>query len=73
MITTTDGGTFTTTENYDLARLIFKRFGRDPEAAAAAWRRMFQNDCDAENFMTLVTAPTHTEHCDGWCTYEPRD
>ena len=59
--------TITTTDSYDLARLVFKRFGHDPEAATAAWRRMLQNSATVEDFMSLVEAPTHTPNCEGSC------
>ena len=66
-ITTTDRTKFVATDHYDLARLVFKRFGHDPEAGAAAWRRMLQNSATVEDFMGLINAPTHTPHCEGSC------
>ncbi len=68
-ITTTDRKKFTSVEHYDMARLVYKRFGHDPEAAAAAWRRMLQNSATVDDFMELVNAPCHTPHCKGWCKY----
>jgi hypothetical protein len=59
--------TFTTAESTDLARLVFKRFGRDPETAAAAWRRLLQNGCTVDDFLDLVHSPVHTHHCNGEC------
>jgi hypothetical protein len=66
-ITTTDRKKFTNTDHYDMARLVYKRFGHSPEAAAAAWRRMLQNSATVEDFMGLVNAPTHTPNCEGTC------
>jgi len=63
-ITTTARETFTTAESTDMARLVFKRFGRDPEAAAAAWRRLLQNGCTVDDFLDLVHSPVHTHHAD---------
>lgn len=53
-VTTTAGERFTQAEHAEMAWLIFKRFGRDDEAAAAAWRRMMQNGCAVADFMQLV-------------------
>ena len=64
-----DGTWFTTSDHYDLARLVFKRFGHEPEAAAAAWRRMLQNSATVEDFMGLVNSPTHTPNCEGNCQH----
>jgi hypothetical protein len=66
-VTTTAGETFTNVEHVDLARLIFKRFGKDPEEATNAWRRMLGNSCPVSNFMALVDYPEHTPHCAGSC------
>ena len=66
-ITTTDRTKFVSTDQYDLARLVFKCFGHDPESATAAWRRMLQNSATVEDFMGLVNAPTHTPNCEGFC------
>lgn len=41
-------------EHVALARLIFKRFGKDSSAAAAAWRRMLGNNATVAEFMRLV-------------------
>lgn len=70
MTTTTAGTEFSSTEAIDLARLVYKRFGNDMEAACAAWRRMLQNQCPVEDFAELVCSPTHTEHCQGECQTE---
>jgi len=56
-ITTTDGTPFTPADSADLARLVYKRFGRDPDAATAAWRRMLGNSCEVSDFMALVECP----------------
>lgn len=66
-ITTTNKEAFTMAESADMARLIFKRFGRNPEAATEAWRRLLENDCSVEGFMDLVNYPEHTPHCNGSC------
>jgi hypothetical protein len=49
-ITTTSGSKFSHIESVDMARLVFKRFGCDVEAATAAWRRLLQNSCSTEDF-----------------------
>lgn len=56
-ITTTAGEPFTPSDSADLARLVYKRFGRDSEAATAAWRRMLGNSCPVADFMALVECP----------------
>jgi len=66
-IATTNREVFTSAESVDLARLIFKRFGRDLEAATAAWRRLLQNSCTKEDFAALLDYAEHTPHCDGYC------
>ena len=66
-ITTTDRKKFVAADHYDLARLVFKRFGHDPQAATSAWRRMLQNSATVEDFMGLVEASTHTPNCEGHC------
>lgn len=66
-IKTTDGSVFTYVQSVDLARLVWKRFGHDDDAALAAWRRMLENDCTMEDFIALVESETHTPHCDGEC------
>jgi len=53
-ITTTAGEPFTHEESCELARIIYKRWGRDPKAAAVAWRRLLQNSCTDIQFMALV-------------------
>jgi len=55
-ITTTCGEKFTPEEHQILAFLVYKRWGRDMEAAACAWRRLFQNGCTVEDFRDLITA-----------------
>lgn len=66
-ITTTARETFTYGEHVDLARLVYKRFGRDDAAAAAAWRRLLENGATEGDFMALVCHQEHTPHCDGYC------
>jgi hypothetical protein len=53
-VTTTAGETFTSDEHRQLARLVFKRFGKDLGAATVAWRRLFQNSTDEAQFAELV-------------------
>lgn len=53
-ITTTDGSVFTHEQSADLALMIYHRFGRDMNSAAAAWRRMLQNNCDNSDYIDLV-------------------
>jgi hypothetical protein len=69
-VTTTDGTIFTPVDHVDLARLIYKRFGHNPEAATEAWRRMLQNSATVEDFMGLVEYGTHTPNCEGHCQIE---
>ena len=58
-ITTTAGETFTGDESRMLARLLFKRWGRDPAAFCSAWRRLFENNApDAEILKLLNERPT---------------
>ena len=68
-VRTTNKEVFTSNEHYDLARLIYKRFGRNPESAAKAWSRMLENNCTVDEYMALVNAPTHTYHCEGYCSF----
>ena len=53
-ITTTDGEAFSRNEHRALARLMFKRFGRDKPAFCAAWRRMLQNNAEDHQILQLV-------------------
>ena len=48
---TTANEIFTANQNATMARLIWLRFGRDAEAATAAWNRMMQNNCSPRQFM----------------------
>lgn len=66
-IITTAGENFSHAEQIDLARLIWKRFGREPEAAHAAWQRMLQNGSNIADYTSLVFDPMHTPHCTGEC------
>ena len=62
-ITTVDGRLWTGADSRALARLVWLRYGRDMAGAAAAWRRLLQNDCSAEAFAELVTeAPPGLDH-----------
>lgn len=53
-ITTTAGEPFTGEESALLAALIYKRFGYDHAAAAAAWCRLLGNSCTDTQFMELA-------------------
>lgn len=53
-ITTVAGEAFTPEDSALLARLIYRRFGYEISAAAAAWRRMLQNNCTDAHFAALV-------------------
>ena len=70
-ITTTSGETFTLAEHRDLARLVFKRFGRNAEAAAEAWQRLMENSTSVSEFMDLINVrcPEHDILIDilGYC------
>lgn len=55
-ITTTARETFTDEDTRAMARLVFKRFGRDIGAATAAWRRMLQNSATESDFAKLLDA-----------------
>jgi len=47
-------GPWTREQSCQLALLIFLRFGKDLPQAAAAWRRMLENDCSDSAFAKLV-------------------
>lgn len=49
-IRTKSGEVFTAAEGCLLAALVWKRFGWDVVAAAAAWRRMLGNSCPDDSF-----------------------
>lgn len=53
-ITTTEGKVFTHEQSADLALMIYQRFGREMEPAAAAWRRMLQNNCETTDYIDLL-------------------
>ena len=53
-IRTTNGEQFSDAEHRALARLMFKRFGRNEESFCMAWRRMLQNSADNADIMKLV-------------------
>ena len=53
-VVTTKGETFSHIESCRMAYLIWKRFGKNKRSAAAAWRRMLENNCSDEQFMGLV-------------------
>jgi hypothetical protein len=52
-IKTTAGEDFTTGQTAMLARLVWLRFGRDRDAATAAWNRLLGNQCSTAEFMAL--------------------
>ena len=53
-ITTVNGGSFSYERHCHLAREIWVRWGCDTAAAAAAWRRLFQNSCPDSEFIKMV-------------------
>jgi len=53
-LTTTTGRAFTGEESELLAALIYKRFGYELPAAAAAWRRLLGNSCTDQQFSDLA-------------------
>jgi hypothetical protein len=53
-ITTANGDPFYEDEVQSLAAAIFRRFGCDPKAATAAWRRLHENQCSQRAFMSLL-------------------
>ena len=53
-VITTDGSTFTYEQSADMALMVYRRFGHDVDAAAAAWRRLLQNDCETADFIDLL-------------------
>lgn len=54
-IKTTYGETFNHNDSADMAYMIYRRFGRNIEAAHSAWRRLLQNNCELSQFEKLVT------------------
>ena len=57
-VNTTASERFSGEETAQLAALVYKRFGWELEAAAAAWRRMLGNTCDDEQFRKLAEYAT---------------
>lgn len=53
-VTTTAGETFSYEDHADMALMVYRRFGYDVDAAAAAWRRMLQNNASTGDFMDLL-------------------
>ncbi len=53
-VTTTDGTVFTHEQSADLALMVYYRFGKDMDSAAAAWRRMLQNNCETSDYIDLL-------------------
>ena len=65
-VTMTSGEPFTAADSAKLAVAIYKRFGRDSAAAAAAWRRLLQNGTSDHDFMLLVLDGTIIEKAEAW-------
>lgn len=57
MTTTTNGERFTDDEHRQMAKIIYKRFGRDEESFCSAWRRLLQNNAENSYIMKLVETP----------------
>lgn len=57
-VRTTSGETFSGEEAAQLAALIYKRFGWELPAAAAAWRRLLGNNCSDDQFRDLAEFAT---------------
>lgn len=55
VITTASGESYTYGDTCYMAHLVFKRFGRDYDAATAAWCRMLQNDTSIPRFKQLIS------------------
>lgn len=53
-VTTTNREVFKAEESSRMAQLVFKRFGRDLEAATRAWNRMMQTNIEPRTFKGLV-------------------
>ncbi len=53
-ITTTSNEVFSGENAELMALLVYKRFGRDQEAATTAWRRLLGNSATTDDFMKLV-------------------
>lgn len=66
-VTTTAGEVFTSGETEDLARLIFKRFGNDFEAARQAMERLLESSIDCDTFYSVLYSANHTHYCQGEC------
>jgi hypothetical protein len=65
-VRTVTGEFFTALQHAELARLILLRFGT-LQSAAAAWRRMMENNCTDKQFDSLVHYREHTPSCKGQC------
>lgn len=55
-VTTVANEVFSGEDHAILANMIWRRWGRDYQAAHAAWKRLFQNSCTLEDFVRLVDA-----------------
>jgi len=66
-VTTTAGEVFTSSETQDLARLIFKRFGNNFDAARQALERLLESSIDEDAFYSILYSANHTHYCRGEC------
>lgn len=55
-VTTTNGEPFSGEQSAQLAHLVWLRFGKDDNAACAAWNRLLQNNCRISDFRKLYQA-----------------
>lgn len=53
-VTTINGEVWKRDSDRALAHLIYIRFGRDLNAAAAAWRRLLNNNTTSQEFKRLI-------------------
>lgn len=53
-VTTTCGEVFSENDAADLAFMVYRRFGRDINAAHLAWMRLLVNNCPIYSFEGLV-------------------
>lgn len=58
-ITTTSGKPFPHEDSAKMARMVFRRFGEDLEAATAAWNRMLGTALAPEGFKELMEYRAH--------------
>lgn len=53
-INTSDGDVFSEEDTRDLAKLVYKRFGKNLGDATNAWKRMLGNNCSERDFGKMV-------------------